>query len=333
MRLSLILMLGCGPPTVSRTSVSPLPCPAFAPIRRVLSAAAAGALVAMAAAGCGELPASAQVHGVRVVAAENVWGSIAQAIGGSAATVTEIVHSSAQDPHSYEPTAADARDVAGAELVIVNGIGYDPWAPRLLAADPSDGRGVLTVGRLLGLHQGDNPHRWYDPADVVRVAEAITARLSRIDPGHAAYFARRLRAFTTTGLIGYHRAIAAIRRRYAGTPVGASESIFALQAPALGLRLITPAGLLRAVSEGTELSARDTATAEAQVTGRQIRVWIVNTQNLTPEIQRLSGLARAAGIPVVGVTETLTPPRASFARWQSRQLAALAAALRRGTGR
>ena len=93
------------------------------------------------------------------------------------------------------PTPAD---VAGAQLVIVNGVGYDPWAPRLLAADPADGRRVLTVGSLLGLHDGANPHRWYDPADVSRVAAAIAARLSRIDPGHAGYFARRL--------AGLHRA-------------------------------------------------------------------------------------------------------------------------------
>ena len=112
-----------------------------------------------------------------------------------------------------------------------------------------------------------------------------------------------------------------IRRRYAGTPVGASESIFALQAPALGLRLLTPPGLLRAVSEGSELSARDTTAAEAQITAGRIRVWVVNTQNLTPEVQRLSGLARAAGLPVTAVTETLTPPAASFAQWQTRQLA------------
>ncbi|HET9104298.1 MAG TPA: zinc ABC transporter substrate-binding protein [Solirubrobacteraceae bacterium] len=301
--------------------------------RRALGALAATALLATASGGCGALPVSAQIHGIRVVAAENVWGSIARAIGGADATVTSIVQSPAQDPHAYEPTAADARAVAGAQLVIVNGIGYDPWAPRLLAADPADGRDVLSVGALLGLHAGENPHRWYDPADVRRVAAAIAARMSRIDPHHAGGFDRRLRAFTGAGLAGYQALITRIRRRYAGTPIGASESIFALQAPALGLRLLTPPGLLRAVSEGTELSARDTSTAEAQITARRIRVWVVNAQNLTPEVQRLSGLARAAGLPVVAVTETLSPPTASFAQWQTRQLATLAAALHRATAR
>lgn len=297
------------------------------------TARATACAVALVAAGCGELPASATERGVRVVAAENVWGSIARQIGGSAATVTSIISSPAQDPHAYEPTAADARAIAGAQLVIVNGIGYDPWAPRLLAADPADGRAVLTVGRLFGLHDGDNPHRWYDPADVTRMARAIAVRLGRIDPRHAGYFGARLQAFLTTGLGAYHRLIARIRARYAGTPVGASESILAMQTPALGLRLLTPASFLRAISEGGELTARDTATAEAEITSRAIRVWVVNTQNLTPEIQRLSALARAARIPIAHVTETLSPASASFQAWQTTQLEDLARALHRATGR
>jgi len=296
-------------------------------------AVALAAAGAMLCGGCGELPASATVRGVRVVAAENVWGSIAGQIGGSAVSVTNIIAGPAQDPHSYEPTASDARSMAAAQLAIVNGVGYDGWAPRLLASDPADGRSVLTAGALLGLHPGENPHRWYSPPDVLAMAQAIAARLTRIDPRHAAYFAGRLRSFEDRGLVGYERAIARIRRRFAGVPVGASESIFALQAPALGLRLLTPASFLRAVSEGAELSAHDTTVAESQITRHAVRVWVVNTQNLTPEIQRLNGLARAARIPIATITETLSPATASFQGWQTAQLNRLRAALARGTGR
>jgi zinc/manganese transport system substrate-binding protein len=290
-------------------------------------------VAAASAAGCGELPASATVRGVRVVAAENFWGSIARQLGGRRVTVTSIVSSPAQDPHAYEPTAADARTMAEAQLAVVNGVGYDPWAPRLLAADPADGRTVLSVGTLLHLHEGDNPHRWYNPADVELVAGAIARALARQDHGHAGYYARQLHTFETATLARYHALVTAIRRRYAGVPVGASESIFALQAPALGLRLITPPSFMRAVSEGTEVTAQDTATAERQITERAIRVWIYNRQNMTPEIQRLNGLARAARIPITTVTETLTPAGASFEQWQTSQLAALAANLHRATGR
>src|SRR5205807_1366435 len=128
---------------------------------------------------------------LNVVAAENFWGSIAQQIAGNRASVRSIVVNPATDPHSYEPTAQDGRTLATAQLVIANGIGYDPWAPKLLAANPVAGRKVLNVGDQLGLHEGDNPHRWYSPADVLSVADAITVDLSRLDPKDTGYFHQR----------------------------------------------------------------------------------------------------------------------------------------------
>src|SRR6266404_2439391 len=123
--------------------------------------------------------ASAQIH---VVAAENFWGSIAAQLGGNRVQVTSVISNPATDPHDYEPTALDARTIAGAQLVIVNGIGYDPWAPKLLAASPVAGRLTLTVGGLLGLKDGDNPHQWYSAAHVRQVIAAITADYKRLDP-------------------------------------------------------------------------------------------------------------------------------------------------------
>jgi len=213
-------------------------------------------------------------RGVRIVAAENFWGSIALQLGGAHAGVQSIIVNPAQDPHSYEPTTADARAMASAQLAIVNGVGYDPWASKLLAANPVPGRVALTVGSLFGLHEGDNPHRWYDPSEVLQVARAITAALSELDPHHAGYFAQRLTRFDTGDLAQYHALIAQIRSRYAGVPVGASESIFALLAPALGLHLITPPSFLNAISEGTEVTAQDTSTTERQITGHAIKVWV-----------------------------------------------------------
>jgi zinc/manganese transport system substrate-binding protein len=290
-------------------------------------------LLAACLAGCGSLPAASVTHGVRVVAAENFWGSIARQLGGTQATVRSIITNPAQDPHSYEPTSGDARTMAEAQLAIVNGVGYDPWAPKLLAANPVQGRDILSVGNLFGLRAGQNPHRWYDPSEVVRVAGAVSAALRRLDPKHATYYAQRLQSFDTTALAQYHALIAQIRRRYAGVPVGASESIFALLAPSLGLHLITPPTFMHAISEGTEVTAQDTATTEAQVTSHAIRVWVYNSQNATPEIQRLNSLARAQGIPVATVTETLSPASDSFQQWQVHQLQGLEAALHRATGR
>ncbi|MGH2885128.1 MAG: metal ABC transporter solute-binding protein, Zn/Mn family [Solirubrobacteraceae bacterium] len=287
--------------------------------------------VAAVVAGCGT--SIANPHGVRVVAAENFWGSIARQIAGVHADVQSIITNPAQDPHSYEPSANDARALVVAQLAIVNGIGYDPWAPKLLAANPGSGRIVLTVGNALGLHDGDNPHRWYDPADVDTLAYTITVELSKLDPEHGNYYASRLAAFETHGLARYHQLIVEIKRRYAGVPVGASESVFALQAPALGLNLITPKSFMKAVSEGTEVSAQDTIATQDQIARHQIRVWIYNAQNVTPQVQRLNALARANHIPIVTITETLTPANASFEQWQVAQLERIEAALHEATGR
>jgi zinc/manganese transport system substrate-binding protein len=285
-------------------------------------------------AGCGAIANGQPGSGtVRVVAAENFWGSIASQLGGDRASVDSIIANPNEDPHSYEPTASDARKLASAQLVIINGIGYDPWAPRLLAADGDSGHIVLDVGHLLGLKGGDNPHRWYDPANVEAIAGAITADLKKLDPEHASYYEQQRASFENRGLATYHRLIADIRARYGGTAVGASESIFALQAPSLGLNLITPGSFLKATSEGTEVSAQDTLTVERQLSDHEAKVWIYNSQNATPEIQRLNALARAQHIPIATITETLSPAHTTFEQWQTSQLQRIAQALHQATGR
>jgi len=287
--------------------------------------------LAVLVAGCSPGGVSAG-GGLRVVAAENFWGSIAAQLAGAKAHVQSIVVNPAQDPHSYEPTSADAVRLATAQLAIVNGVGYDPWAPKLLAANPTPGRVVLNVGDLFHLREGDNPHRWYDPTNVSVVAYSITEELIKLDPKDTAYFHRRLVHFDTVDLRRYHALITAIRARYGGVRIGASESIFALQAPSLGLKLITPSGFMKATSEGTEPTAQDIATIEHQLSSRQIRVWIYNSQNATPQIQRLNALARAHGIPVRTITETLSPASDSFEQWQAAQLEGIERALHKGTG-
>jgi zinc/manganese transport system substrate-binding protein len=288
------------------------------------------ALLALAAtvAGCGGAGASTAASGkLNVVAAEDFWGSIAQQLGGDRVEVTDIIANPAADPHDYEPSAEDARTMAGAQIAIVNGIGYDAWATKLLEANPSSERTELIVGDLLGLSEGDNPHQWYSPRSVEKVIGQITADYKQADPADAAYFDAQRRRVERQGLARYHRLISQIRSRFAGTPVGASESIFAPLAPALGLKLLTPSGFLDAVSEGTEPTPADKATADRQIADRQIRLWVYNSQNATPDVQRLNDAAKAAGIPIATVTETMTPEGASFQAWQARELEGLLAAL------
>jgi zinc/manganese transport system substrate-binding protein len=296
--------------------------------------AAAVALAALALAGCATTaPASHDGNVISVVAAENFWGSLAGQLGGSHAKVTSIINSPDADPHDYEASAADGRTVAAARLVIVNGVGYDAWARKLVDANPAPDRTVLTVGELVGAKDGDNPHRWYNPDDVRRVVDQITADYKKLDPADGAFFDSRHDIVVSTDLRAYFDTVAQIKAAYAGTPVGASESIFAMLAPALGLNLVTPPSFLTAISEGNDPTAADKATIDRQIATRQIKVYVYNSQNATPDIQAQVDAARAHGIEVTTITETPVPAGASFQDWQVTQLTALKQALARATGK
>lgn len=151
---------------------------------RRLSGLALAVTTVMAAAACSTAApevadSSTSGRTIQVVAAENFWGSIASQLGGDHVKVTNIISNPDADPHDYEPTAADARTVAGAQYTIVNGIGYDAWADKLLSANPTDGRTDLTIGDLVGIQAGGNPHRWYSPATSTRSSRRSPPTTSR----------------------------------------------------------------------------------------------------------------------------------------------------------
>src|SRR6266487_79316 len=294
--------------------------------------AAGATLLAACSTADGALSQSGGQRVVQVVAAENFWGSIASQIGGPHVHVTSIITNPNADPHSYEPTADDARTLAEAGLVIENGIGYDPWVSRLLAA--SGGQpAVLDVGTLLGIAPGGNPHRWYNPADVQAVITAMAADFSRADPADRAYFHRQRDRFNAVALERYHQLIAAIKARYSGTPVGASESIFAMLAPALGLKVVTPSSFLKAISEGTEVTAADKLTIDHQIRSHLIGIYVYNSQNVTPDVQAQLTEARVERIPTATITETLVPATSTYQAWQVMELRGIEAALTLATGR
>ena len=269
---------------------------------------------------------------LHVVAAENFWGSIATQLGGSKVDAQSIITNPDTDPHDYDPSAGDARSLAGAAVVIENGIGYDPWVSKLVAADHVTGQHVINVGTLVGVADGGNPHRWYNPTDVHTVIAEITAAYKAADPADATYFAAQQESYDTTGLAKYSSVINQIKTTYAGTPVGASESIFAMIAPALGLNLLTPATFLRAISEGTDPTSADKTTIDNQIKTHAIKVYVYNSQNATPDVQAQVDEAKAAGIPVTTITETLSPSSATFQDWQVAQLVALQVALKTAKG-
>jgi len=275
---------------------------------------------------------SGQSGVIRVMAAENFWGSVAAQLGGNRVKVTSIINNPDTDPHGYEPTAVDGRTAADAQYVIINGAGYDPWADKLLAAS-NNSAASLKIGDLVGVAPGGNPHRWYSPDNVEQVISRITADYKRLDPAAAGYFDAQKAAYERDKLKRYSALVDEIKAKYFGVPVGASESIFSPLAQSLGLNLITPAPFLAAMSEGADPTAADKAIVDHQITASEIKVYVYNSQNSTPDTTRQIDEARAAGIPIVTVTETLTPAGATFQDWQAGQLQDLRDALAEATGK
>jgi zinc/manganese transport system substrate-binding protein len=286
------------------------------------------ALAAVAVAACGQSTGLTTVsnRAIQVVAGENFWGSIAAQLGGSHVSVTSIVTDPNADPHEYESNTNDARAFATADYVILNGAGYDDWAQKLLDANPSSTRTVLTVATLLDKKAGANPHFWYDPTYVAQVVDRISSDYERIDPGDSATFSS-LRASFLNALKPYHDTIAAIAQRFAGQKVASTESIFVYLAGALHLDLISPPEFMKAVAEGNDPPAGSVATFEQQIQTHEATVLVYNTQTVTAVTTNIENLAHRVGIAVVGISETVQPPNEAFQTWQVAELDALQNAL------
>ena len=266
---------------------------------------------------------------INVVAAENFWGSLVSQLGGAHVQVLSVVSDPNADPHDYESSAQDARAVAVARYVVENGVGYDGWMTKLLAANPASGRRVYDIGAALGKRPGDNPHLWYSPSYVTAACDHIEADLKALDPKDAGYFTAR-RAAVTAAFAGIRGQLAQIRRDDAGKPVASTESIFVYLAGYLGLKLVSPPVFMNAVAEGNDPPVSSVALFEHQLSARQAAVLVYNKQTATALTTSVRGMAAVHHIPVVGVTETIQPPGQSFERWFGAELAALSRALNGG---
>jgi zinc/manganese transport system substrate-binding protein len=268
----------------------------------------------------------AQERKINVVAAENFYGDIARQIGGDQVRVTDVMNNPAQDPHLFETAPGLVMQVADAQIVIYNGIDYDPWMDKLLSASPNSGRTAIIVADLVHRKTGDNPHIWYDPATMPAAAKAIAKAFAGVDPAHSADYAARL-VKTLNSLDSIAARAAQLRAKYLGTPVTATEPVFGYMADALGLKMRNGAFQL-AMMNDTEPSMRDVAAFEEDLKQHKVKVLFYNKQVSEKVVERMVSLAKSASIPVVGVTET-QPPNVSFQDWMLSELSATEQALSR----
>ena len=286
--------------------------------------AIAGGAALILSLACLAPAARAGANMVKLVAAENFYGAIAHRVGGLQVAVTSILNNPEQDPHLFEASPAIARQIADAQVVIFNGAGYDPWMDKLLKASPRAGRIVIDVATLTGYKAGDNPHLWYDPATMPKVAQALAAALGKADPTHAADYAERLRG-TLASLARIQARVSQLRAKFNGVPVTATEPVFGYMAAALGLTMRNET-FQTSMMNDTEPSARDLAAFESDLKQHKVRALIYNKQVSEKLTERLIAIAHKAKVPVVAVTETM-PGGVSFSDWMLGELDALDKAL------
>ena len=282
-------------------------------------AAALGGGVALLLAGCASAPAavpSAAAAGtIAAVGAENQYASVIQQVGGRYVHVSAIMSNPGTDPHTFEASTSIAREISSAQLVVQNGLGYDTFMNSIENAVPDSARTVIDVQKLLGLPDSTpNPHLWYKPSVMPAVAAAIAGGLAKIQPAHASYFRANALAFTGS-LAPWQRALAAVRARYAGTPVAVTEPVADYLLQAAGTDIRTPFAFQAGIMNGVDPSAQDVALERDLFTQRKVAVLVYNQQVTDTLTQSFIALARANGVPVVGVYETMPVPGYTYQSW------------------
>lgn len=326
---------------------------------RVLLPSVLLAATALALAGCASTDASGDATDesgkLLVVASTNVYGDIAEAIGGDLVDVQALITSSAQDPHSYEASAQDQLAVARAGLLIVNGGGYDSFmdamidstgtdAPVITAVefshdwpegaahnhdhDAEDSDGAEDADHERHDHvEGFNEHVWYDPHTIAHVAEEIAHELGELDPAGAATFAANYEEFAA-GIEELEASLDEISAAHAGEQVFVTEPVPLYLTAAAGLVNVTPDAFSEAVEEGQDVPPATLLEANRILASGDVRVLIVNAQTGGAETSEVTQKADDAGIPVLSFTE-LVPDGDTYLTWMRSNVAALADTLSR----
>ena len=267
------------------------------------------------------ITAQAAIH---IIAAENVYGDIAQQIGGRYVSISSVLNSPSQDPHLFSMKPSIAKQAAEADIIIYNGADYDPWVKSLLAIQGQKRRSVINVAQLMGIRSGSNPHLWYLPETMPRFAEQLTSQLQQLDPAHQDYFGSRLKQFKLNYQIILDK-IATLKNRFQHTPVIATESIFNYMADSIGLVMHGKAFQISIMND-VPPSISQIKQFESDLRQHTVRVLIYNKQVMNPMTNRMIAIASEEKIPVVGVSEMI-PPDTTFVEWMINQLNELEKAL------
>jgi len=261
------------------------------------------------------------------VGAENEYADVIGQVGGKYVNVTAIMSNPNTDPHTFEASAQIAQEVSQAQLVVQNGVGYDTFMNTIENAQPAASRKVIDVQQLLGLPDSTpNPHLWYKPGTMTAVANAVAQDLSDIQPSHAAYFKASAKTFIDD-LTSWEAAIATFKATYPNTTVATTEPVADYLLQALNADNMTPWPLQADIMNGVDPSPQDVATQRSLFVDHKVKVFLYNQQVTDSLTQSFLQAAKRAGVPVVGVYETMPTPGYDYQSWMLAEVRALRRAL------
>ena len=288
-----------------------------------LAMAAATALLATACSSATAAGNTGSSASIQAIGAENEYANVIQQIGGKYVQVTAIMSNPNTDPHTFEASPAVAREISNASLIVQNGVGYDTWASDIEKAVPASSRKIVDVQQLLGLPDSTpNPHLWYNPTTMPKVATAIANDLAAIQPAHASYFKANAAKFTQS-LSAWTQAIAAFKAAHPGTPVATTEPVADYMLQAAGADNMTPWAFQADIMNGTDPSPQNVAAEKALFTQHKVKVFLYNQQVTDTLTDSFIDLAHANGVPVVGVYETMPTPGYDYQTWMTAEVNAL----------
>lgn len=274
-------------------------------------------MVGVALSGCGATSTTKRApNHIQVVATLGFYGEAAQTILGDRGQVTTVINSPSIDAESYEPDVKTAKLVAKADVVIENGLGYDSWMDRVVAANDDAQTKKLTIGTLMGKKTGDNPHLWTDPTTMVKVTRHLVTQFSKLEPKHAAEFKRRGAAYERQ-LAVLPRLAQRLARHSNHQQVAVSEPVFDFALKAMGYR-ISDSHFAQSIEEDSDPTPADITDLQDQIKHHRIAFFVENTQNTSKNVTAMVNLAKRHNIPIVKVTETM-PVHQSYRTWMLKQ--------------
>jgi zinc/manganese transport system substrate-binding protein len=266
---------------------------------------------------------------IQAVAAENEYGDVIRQVGGQYVNVSSIMTDPSTDPHTYEASAQDASLVSRATLVVQNGLGYDEFMNKLESASPNPKRTVIDVANALGYKMGTvNPHIWYKPDTMARVAQLVADELSKQLPSERDYFQSNARKFKDS-LQTWQQELNEIKHKFPNTPVAVTEPVADYLLESAGMNIKTPWSFQSAIMNGVDPSPQDVEFQENLFKLHQIKVFVYNRQAVTDVTKMMLRLAEQYHIPVVGVYETM-PQGKTFQTWMESETQALRDAIVNG---